>query len=55
MDLFRQYMIVGGMPQAVKAFAESRDFDKVDRAKRRILDLYRDDIRKHTGGYSMKV
>ena len=48
-------MIVGGMPQAVKAFAESRDFDKVDRAKRRILDLYRDDIRKHTGGYSMKV
>lgn len=55
MDLFRQYMIVGGMPQAVKAFAESRDFDKVDRAKRRILDLYRDDIRKHAGSYSMKV
>lgn len=55
MDLFRQYMIVGGMPQAVKAFAESKDFDKVDRAKRRILDLYRDDIRKHAGGYSMKV
>ncbi len=55
MDLFRQYMIVGGMPQAVKAFADSKDFDRVDRAKRRILDLYRDDIRKHAGSYSMKV
>ena len=55
MDLFRQYMIVGGMPQAVKAFSESRDFEKVDRIKRRIIDLYRDDIRKHAGGDAMKV
>lgn len=55
MDLFRQYMIVGGMPQAVKAFAESRDFDKVDRAKRRIMNLYRDDIRKHAGSDAMKI
>ncbi len=55
MDLFRQYLIVGGMPQAVKAYAESRDFDKVDRAKRRILNLYRDDIRKHAANYAMKV
>lgn len=55
MDLFRQYLIVGGMPQAVKAFAETKDFDKVDRAKRRILNLYRDDIRKHAKGYEMKV
>ena len=55
MNLFRQYLIVGGMPQAVEAFVQSRDFDKVDRAKRRILDLYRDDIRKHAGSYAMKV
>ncbi len=55
MDLFRQYIIVGGMPQAVKAFAESSDFEKVDRIKRRILKLYRDDIRKHAKGYEMKV
>ena len=55
MDLFRQYMIVGGMPQAVKAFSESRDFEKVDRIKRRIIDLYRDDIRKHAGGDAMKA
>lgn len=55
MDLFRQYMIVGGMPQAVQAFADSKDFDKVDKTKRRILKLYRDDIRKHAGNDAMKV
>lgn len=55
MDLFRQYLIVGGMPQAVAAYAASPDFDKVDQAKRRILNLYRDDIRKHAKGYEMKV
>lgn len=55
MDYFRQYMIVGGMPQAVKAYIETNDFDEVDKAKRRILKLYRDDIRKHAEGYEMKV
>ena len=55
MDLFRQYLIVGGMPQAVKAYAETKDFSKVDRIKRRIINLYRDDIRKHAEGYSVKV
>lgn len=55
MDLFRQYLIVGGMPQAVAAYAASTDFDQVDRAKRRILNLYREDIRKHAKGYDIKV
>ena len=55
MDLFRQYMIVGGMPQAVKEFAKSHDFEKTDREKRRILNLYRDDIRKHAGNDAMKI
>ena len=55
MDLFRQYLIVGGMPQAINAFVETADFEEVDRAKERILNLYRDDIRKHAKGYEMKV
>ena len=55
MDLFRQYMIVGGMPQAVEAYVQTRDFDEVDRVKRRILNLYRDDIQKHAKGYGEKV
>jgi len=55
MDLFRQYMIVGGMPQAVSEYARSRDFNKVDRVKRDILELYRADIAKHAAGYRTKV
>lgn len=55
MDYFRQYLIVGGMPQAVEAYINSRDFDRVDRVKRDILELYRADITKHAAGYEMKV
>lgn len=55
MDYLRQYMIVGGMPQAVDVFVKTYDFDEVDRVKHRILKLYRDDIRKHAKGYEMKV
>lgn len=57
MDLFRQYLIVGGMPQAVDEYfnKSDRDFAAVDREKRRILSLYREDIRKHSGGYAIKA
>lgn len=55
MDYFRQYMIVGGMPQAVKKYVETGDFSKVDKIKRRILELYRSDISKYAKGYDTKV
>ena len=55
MDYFRQYLIVGGMPQAVAEYVSSNDFDRVDRVKRDILELYRADIIKHAEGYEMKV
>lgn len=55
MDYFRQYLIVGGMPQAVQEYVQTRDFDKVDGIKRDILTLYRADIIKHAEGYEMKV
>lgn len=55
MDYFRQYLIVGGMPQAVEEYVGSRDFARVDRIKRDILTLYRADIVKHARGYEMKV
>ena len=55
MDCFRQYMIVGGMPQAVQEYAETKDFDRVDRIKRDILTLYRADVGKYAIGYERKV
>jgi predicted AAA+ superfamily ATPase len=55
MDHFRQYLIVGGMPQAVSECASTRDFAAVDRIKRDILALYRSDIAKHANGHELKV
>lgn len=55
MDLFRQYMIVGGMPQAVNKWEETHNFQDVDRVKRDILALYRKDISRHAKGYETKV
>lgn len=55
MDLFRQYLVVGGMPQAVAAFAANRDLDEVDVRKRDILSLYRADIRKYAGRLVDKI
>ncbi len=55
MDYFRQYLIVGGMPQAVQEYVSTRDFEKVDAIKRDILTLYRADIIKHAKGYERKV
>ncbi len=54
-ELFRTYMIVGGMPQAILAFAQSKDFDKVDRVKRGILRVYANDISKYAAGMEHKV
>lgn len=55
LDFLRQYMIIGGMPQAVKAYVESRDFEEVDRIKRNILRLYRNDISKYALQTETKV
>lgn len=55
LDYFRQYMIVGGMPQAVAKYVETRDFEKVDEVKRDILSLYRNDIRKYADNQEHKV
>ena len=55
MDLFRAYMIVGGMPQAVQTYVETRDFDLVDEIKRGIIRLYRTDISKYATRAESKV
>lgn len=46
MRLFRLYMVVGGMPQAINAYLRSADFAVVDSVKRDILNLYLDDFRR---------
>jgi predicted AAA+ superfamily ATPase len=55
MNDFRQYMLVGGMPQAVLEYIKTKSFEAVDTVKRRILKLYRDDVAKFAQGYEDKV
>ncbi|MBP3569684.1 MAG: ATP-binding protein [Lachnospiraceae bacterium] len=55
MNDFRQYILVGGMPQSVLAYRNGKDFEASDVAKRRILKLYRDDVAKFAEGYEDKV
>jgi len=55
MNDFRQYMLVGGMPQAVLAYINNKDFEFADKEKKRILRLYRNDITKFANGYEGKV
>lgn len=55
MNDFRTYMLVGGMPQAVCEFVRSGDLEQVDRIKRRIVNLYREDVSKFAKGYEARV
>lgn len=56
MDMFKEYMIVGGMPQAVCRYVESnKNFGEVDKVKRDILSLYKSDIEKYASGFETKV
>lgn len=56
MLLYRQYLVVGGMPQSVVAYLENgRSFQKADEEKRDILALYRDDIMKIEAKYQSRV
>lgn len=54
-DYFRQYLIVGGMPQAISKYTATRDFAQVDEIKRDILALYRNDIKKYADGQETRV
>ncbi len=42
----RLYMLVGGMPQAVNTYLETKNFKRVDDMKRNILRLYEEDFIK---------
>ena len=42
----RLYMLVGGMPQAVEKYLETKNLAEVDKVKRHILQLYAEDLRK---------
>lgn len=42
----RVYMAVGGMPQAVEAYINGKNFSEIDMVKRQIINLYEEDFKK---------
>lgn len=46
MRIFRLYMLIGGMPQAVETYLEKNNLQEVDEIKREIVDLYEEDFTK---------
>ena len=44
MRMFRLYMLIGGMPQAVDAYIAGKDFAQIDFVKRNNLSLYEEDL-----------
>lgn len=49
MRIFRLYMLVGGMPQAIETYIEKNNLQEVDEVKREIVDLYEEDFVKIDG------
>ena len=47
MQKVREYMAIGGMPQAVVAYVEGKTYEQIDYIKRCILDLYEEDLKKY--------
>jgi len=55
MQVFRSYLVVGGMPQAVSAFIEGQTYQEIDFIKKNILSLYEEDLKKYDGTNSEKA
>lgn len=52
LSLFRTYMAIGGLPQAIEQYLEDKiNLSKVDKIKRNILDLYSLDLKKYDNKY----
>ena len=45
--LLKEYYVVGGMPEAVKTWIDTHDFDEVEEVQSEILNDYADDFSKH--------
>lgn len=46
MRIFRLYVLIGGMPQAIETYLEHNNLQIVDETKREIIDLYEEDFTK---------
>lgn len=47
-DYLKKYFVIGGMPRAVKTWIQEKDFEKVEKVQKGILEAYVRDFSKHT-------
>lgn len=50
LELFREFMVVGGMPEVVQTFIDTNNFQEASKIQGKILADYQDDISKHAKG-----
>ena len=50
MELFKEYIVVGGMPRVVSDFVNNHNFASVLKLQKDIIDDYKDDIAKYAKG-----
>ena len=55
MDLYKRYLLVGGLPEAVNKYIETRDLVRVRDVQQSIIDLYRIDAAKYDKDHSLKI
>lgn len=50
LNILREYLVVGGMPEVVADFMANKDFNRVQEIQNKILSSYADDISQHAKG-----
>ncbi|MDE6856923.1 MAG: AAA family ATPase [Muribaculaceae bacterium] len=55
MDLYKRYLLVGGLPEAVSAYLTSHDLIRVREVQQTITDLYKLDAAKYDREHSLKI
>ncbi|MDO5436478.1 MAG: AAA family ATPase [Clostridia bacterium] len=55
MDMFRKYLLVGGLPDAVKAYIESKNIQRVREIQNEIREYYAADVSKYDAERKLKI
>lgn len=49
MELYKYYLIIGGMPECVSNWIKYKDYSRVEKIQHELLELYENDFSKHNG------
>jgi len=55
LHLFKEYLTVGGMPEAVNTWIKTQSFDTLARVHNDLINTYKDDFSKYTGHLSINL